>query len=160
MLEELIDNPVLARVVEALEGRFREAISGKAYERRELSVTVSSAALLEVLAFLKNEQGFSTLNDVIALDHFPTPGDGRKRFSVLYQLYRFADHSRVRVVLDADEQEVIPSVTGLYKSADWAEREMFDMFGLHFSGHPDLRRIYMPDDFSGHPLRKDFPLEG
>jgi NADH:ubiquinone oxidoreductase subunit C len=95
-----------------------------------------------------------------SLDH-PSPlGEGRKRFSVLYQLYRFPGFQRVRLVVDLDEGEPVDSIVPLYRAADWAEREIFDMFGIPFAGHPDLRRIYMPDEFVGHPLRKDFPLEG
>ena len=116
--------------------------------------------LRPVLAFLRNEQGFNALNDIIGLDNANAPVAGRPRFSVLYQLYKFPDALRIRVVTDAAEDEPLPSITGLYKSADWAEREIFDMFGLRFDGHPGLTRIYLGDDFKGHPLRKEFPLAG
>ncbi len=160
MPEELADFPALARVVEGLRTRFGEAVAAAAFEKRELSVTIGPGALLSVLGFLKMEMGFNVLNDVIGLDRLPPPGDGRKRFSILYQLYQFPGRLRIRIVIDIDEQDTVPSITSLFLSADWAEREIYDMFGLRFSGHPGLRRIYLPDEFAGHPLRKDFPLEG
>jgi NADH-quinone oxidoreductase subunit C len=83
-----------------------------------------------------------------------------KRFSVLYLLYRFPEACRIRIALDLDEAEPVESIVPIYRAADWAEREIFDMFGIVFNGHPDLRRIYLPDEFEGFPLRKDFPLEG
>jgi NADH-quinone oxidoreductase subunit C len=160
MLEELADFPALARVVEVLKERFGEAIAETTFEKQELAVKIGPADLLAVLEFLKSGQGFNALNDMIGLDHPPQAGESGKRFSVLYQLYRFPGGPRVRIAVDVDEGEPVPSVTSIYRSADWAEREIFDMFGIRFSGHPDLRRIYLPDDFEGHPLRKDFPLEG
>lgn len=160
MLEELADVPALVQAVEALRARFGEAIAGAAFEKRELSVSTGPDALLAVLGFLKTDLGFNALNDLIGLDRIAPPGDPRKRFSILYQLYRFSDRTRIRVAVDVAENEAVPSVTSLFRSADWAEREVFDMFGIRFEGHPDLRRIYMPDEFAGHPLRKDFPLEG
>jgi NADH-quinone oxidoreductase subunit C len=83
-----------------------------------------------------------------------------KRFTVLYLLYRFPEGCRIRIAVDLDEGEAVDSAVPIYRAADWAEREIFDMFGVVFTGHPDLRRVYMPDEFDGHPLRKDFPLEG
>jgi NADH-quinone oxidoreductase subunit C len=160
MPEELADFPALNQVAEALQARFGDSIAGTAFEKRELSVTIRPDALLAVLGFLKTSLGFNALNDLIGLDRFPPTGDGRKRFSILYQLYQFSGRLRVRIVIDVDENETVPSVTSIYKSADWAEREAFDMFGIVFSDHADLRRIYLPDEFTGHPLRKDFPLEG
>jgi NADH-quinone oxidoreductase subunit C len=150
----------LAEVVEALQARFGDSIAGTAFEKRELSVTIRPGALVAVLGFLRTGLGFNVLDDLIGLDRFPPPGDGRKRFSILYQLYQFPGRLRVRIVIDIGENETVPSVTSVYRSADWAEREAFDMFGIVFSGHPDLRRIYLPEEFVGHPLRKDFPLEG
>ncbi len=160
MPEELADVPALAQVVGSLQDRFGEAIGGTSFEKRELAVKIETASLLAVLEFLKNSLGFNALNDMIGLDHPPGAGETGKRFSVLYQLYKFPGGPRVRVAIDVDEGEPVPSVTSIYGSADWAEREIFDMFGIRFSGHPGLRRIYLPDDFEGHPLRKDFPLKG
>ena len=110
--------------------------------------------------FLKSEQDFNALNDMIGLDNFPSPGDDKKRFSILYQLYKFPACTRIRIAVDVGEEETVASICTVYKSANWAEREIFDMFGIRFAGHPDLHRIYLADDFEGFPLRKDFPLEG
>lgn len=160
MLEELTDSPALKAVAESLAGRFGQAVLETTFEKKELAFKVRSEELIPVLGYLKNELGFNALNDMIGLDRFPSPGEGRKRFAVLYQLYKIPEALRVRVAVDVGEGEAVPSIVGLYRSADWAEREIFDMFGLQFRGHPDLRRIYLPDEFTGHPLRKDFPLEG
>ena len=86
--------------------------------------------------------------------------DGAPRFAVLYLLYKFPEALRVRLRVAVDEAEALPSATALFRAAGWMEREIFDMFGIRFEGHPDLRRVYLPDDFEGFPLRKDYPLEG
>jgi NADH-quinone oxidoreductase subunit C len=160
MPDDLASAPELRAVVESLARRFGDSILETAFEKKELSLRIGAGDLLTVLEHLKTEQGFNALDDVIGLDHMPAPGSSAKRFSVLYQLYRFPGAARVRLVVDVGEDEALPSVTPLYASANWAEREAFDMFGIRFEGHPDLRRIYLPDDFAGYPLRKDFPLEG
>jgi NADH-quinone oxidoreductase subunit C len=160
MLEELIDFPALKSVAEALRRRFGDSILETSFEKGELSFKVKTDDFLAILAYAKTDQGFNALNDMIGLDRSSSPGEGKKRFSILYQLYQFPGRSRVRIAVDVDEGEPVPSITPIYKSADWAEREIFDMFGIRFSGHPDLRRIYLPEEFVGHPLRKDFPLEG
>jgi NADH-quinone oxidoreductase subunit C len=160
MSEEPIDVPELRPVAEALRERFGGSILETAYERKELSFKVRASDLLAVLTYLKTDQGFNALNDMIGLHRPGAPEGPPGRFSVLYQLYRFPGFVRVRVAVEVGEDEALPSVTSLYPSAGWAEREIFDMFGLRFDGHPDLRRIYLPDEFEGHPLRKDFPLEG
>jgi NADH-quinone oxidoreductase subunit C len=160
MLEELAEFPALALVVEALKERFGDAAAEVSFEKRELAVKTGPDSLLAVLDFLKTGLGFNALNDLIGLDHGLAAGPDKKRFSVLYQLYKFPGGPRVRVAVDVDMDQPVPSVTPIYPAANWAEREAFDMFGLRFSGHPDLRRIYLPEEFVGYPLRKDFPLEG
>jgi NADH-quinone oxidoreductase subunit C len=160
MPEELTDQPELRGVAEALRERFGDAAGAAAFEKGELSVPVGLADLAAAVEFLKTAHGFNALDDMIGLDRHPAAGEGRKRFAVLYQLYRFPGRLRVRLVVDVGEGQAVPSIVSLFKSADWAEREIFDMFGIVFSGHPDLRRVYLPEEFTGHPLRKDFPLEG
>jgi NADH-quinone oxidoreductase subunit C len=160
MPEEQTDVHALRPIEAALRERFREAILSSRSGNEDLAVTVRKDDLRAVLRFLKFEQGFNALNDMFALDFFPLPEGRTQRFSIYYQLYKFPESLRVRVVIDADDEDPVPSIVSLYKSADWAEREIFDMFGIRFKGHPDLRRIYLPDDFDGFPLRKDFPLEG
>jgi NADH-quinone oxidoreductase subunit C len=160
MPEEPIDVPELRRVAETLQERFGESTLETAYAKKELSFKVRASDLLAVLGHLKTDQGFNALNDMIGLHHPAAPEGPSGGFSVLYQLYRFPGFVRVRVVVEVGEGGTLPTVTSLYPSAGWAEREIFDMFGLRFDGHPDLRRIYLPDEFEGYPLRKDFPLEG
>lgn len=160
MLDDLAGVPELRAVAEALRRRFGDSILGSAFERGELSFTIGAGDLAAVLEYLKAGLGFNALNDMIGLDRPPGPSGPAKRFAVLYQLYRFPGGVRVRLFVEVGEGEALPSITPFYRSAGWAEREIFDMFGIRFEGHPDLRRIYLPDDFEGYPLRKDFPLEG
>jgi NADH-quinone oxidoreductase subunit C len=160
MPEERTDIPAFEAVREALKDRFGDRILQSAVEKGELSFKIGGQDLLAVLEFLKNGLGFNALNDMIGLDHPAPAGENGKRFSVLYQLYKFPGGTRVRVAVDIEEREPVPSITPIFKSAGWAEREIFDLLGIVFAGHPDLRRIYLPEEFEGHPLRKDFPLEG
>jgi len=160
MLDVPADRPALREVHEALTGRFPDSVLAGSFEKGELAETIRAEDLLPVLRFLRSEHGFNCLDDLIVLDNVRLPEAPAKRFSVLYQLYRFPGDVRVRLVVDVGEDEPLDSVVPIYRSADWAEREAFDMFGLRFRGHPDLRRVYLPDDFDGYPLRKDFPLEG
>ena len=160
MSEKTNDSAARPAVLDALAARFGGQLLDSRVEKGELSVRVAREDLLPVLTFLRDEAGFNALNDIIGLDNLNTPVAGRPRFSVLYQLYKFPEAQRIRVVVDAAEDEPLPSVTGLYQAANWAEREIFDLYGLRFAGHPGLTRIYLDDDFKGHPLRKDFPLAG
>jgi NADH-quinone oxidoreductase subunit C len=154
------DRPELPKALEALTGRFAGAVLAAAVEAGEISVRLRAEVLAQVLRFFKDELGFNALEDLIVCDEGQAPVDGGKRFSVIYRLYMFPGSLRARLAVAVGEGESLPSAVPVYPSADWAEREAFDMFGLPFEGHPDLRRIYMPDDFEGHPLRKDFPLAG
>jgi NADH:ubiquinone oxidoreductase subunit C len=97
---------------------------------------------------------------MIGLDRLRTMKEGEPRFVVIYALLRFPEGLRLRVEVEVADGASLPSAVSVFRAADWAEREIFDMFGIVFEGHPGLTRIYMPDDFRGHPLRKDFPLEG
>jgi len=160
MLDGLAEFPRLLRVYDFLTGKFGGSILGSSFEKKELAIKMKREDLLPVLATLRHELGFNALSDVIGLDNLRSAGDGGARFSLLYQLYEFPGFARLRIVVDVAEGEEVDSVTSVYKSANWAEREIFDLLGIRFAGHPDLRRIYMPEDFEGHPLRKDFPLEG
>jgi NADH-quinone oxidoreductase subunit C len=160
MSDGLADAPRLQEAAQALDVRFADVLLGCDFAKGELTVRVRPGGLLAVLRFLKVDLGFSALQDMIGLDRGPAAKEGRKRFAVLYQLYRPADRTRLRISVDADEGEPLDSAVSVWKSADWAEREIFDMFGLGFAGRPDLRRIYLDETFEGHPLRKDFPLAG
>jgi NADH/F420H2 dehydrogenase subunit C len=115
--------------------------------------------VLELLRFLKDDPGlaFEFLNDVTCTDH----PDEEPRFRVVWVLTSFARKERLRVRSRCPEEDpVVPSATPLWAGADWLEREAYDMFGVRFAGHPDLRRILMPGDFDAFPLRKEFPMEG
>jgi NADH-quinone oxidoreductase subunit C len=160
MPEPAADRPDFRRALDALAGRFPGAVLSSGVEKGESAVRLRKDDLEAVLRFLKDELGFNVLEDIIVLDKVRTAVEGEKRFNVLYQLYRHPGSDRIRLVVDVGENEALASAVPVYLSADWAEREAFDMFGVRFQGHPGLRRIYMPDDFEGHPLRKDFPLAG
>jgi NADH-quinone oxidoreductase subunit C len=160
MLDSLTEYPELQKLHAVLQARHASAILEWSFDRGELAVRIRRESLLEVLTFLKEEQGFNALNDLIGLDNLKTRKEGEPRFAVLYQLFAFPAARRLRLRLDVGEEETVDSITALYPGADWAEREAFDMFGIRFAGHPGLKRIYMPNDWDGHPLRKDYPLEG
>ena len=114
--------------------------------------------LISVLKLLKSNESldFSQLSDLTAVDY-----PGRiQRFELVYQLLSITHNRRIRIICAIDEGQIVPSATGVYKSAEWPEREVWDMYGLFFSDHPDLRRLLTDYGFEGHPLRKDFPLTG
>ncbi|MFV0243532.1 MAG: NADH-quinone oxidoreductase subunit C [Qingshengfaniella sp.] len=124
----------------------------------ELTVQVTLASLPGFLEFLKTDQTcrFSSLVDITAVDY---PARER-RFDVVYHLLSMYQNQRIRVRVEVREDEMVPSAVDIYPAANWFEREVFDMFGLLFSGHPDLRRLLTDYGFRGHPLRKDFPTTG
>ncbi len=142
----------------ALEAALPDRIQGLAYWVGDWTVLITPDALLEVAAFLKDSDdgSFDYCSDLTATDWPPR----EKRFDVVYCLYSTRLRQRVRIKVQAGDGESVPSVTGLWPAANWLEREVWDMFGVDFTGHPDLRRILMPDGWQGHPQRKDYPLEG
>ncbi len=123
-------------------------------------IEVPAAKLFEILAFLKNEQHFDMLAEVTAVDYLEYEG-AKDRFGVVYVIVSTKTAERLVIKTFVNDPEpLLPSVYSLWKSADWLEREVYDMFGIRFSGHPDLRRILTPDEFTAYPLRKDYPLKG
>ncbi len=147
------------RVAEKLKATFGAAILETAEFRSELTVVVPSEKIVDVCRFLKEdpELRFDLLADLCGIDMY-TPV---KRFGVIYNLYSLKNKDRIRLKTFTEEDHPhVPTVTGVWGTANWLERETFDMFGITFDGHPDLRRIYMPDEFEHYPLRKDFPLMG
>ncbi|EFZ02404.1 respiratory-chain NADH dehydrogenase, 30 kDa subunit [Metarhizium robertsii] len=124
----------------------------------ELTIYISPSGVIPVFTFLKYNTSaeFTQMSTITACD-FPTRD---KRFEVVYNLLSVRHNSRIRVKTYADEASPVPSVTSLYDGANWYEREVYDLFGVFFAGHPDLRRIMTDYGFEGHPLRKDFPLTG
>ncbi|MFQ5971771.1 MAG: NADH-quinone oxidoreductase subunit C [Alphaproteobacteria bacterium] len=124
----------------------------------ELVVQVRPAGLVDALKFLRDDSNtqFRMLVDLCGVDY---PGR-EQRFEVVYNLLSLAQNQRLRVKVVADEHTPVPTVTGVFSCAGWYEREAWDLYGIYFSGHPDLRRILTDYGFEGHPLRKDFPLTG
>jgi NADH-quinone oxidoreductase subunit C len=160
MPDAAADRPELREAVEKLSARFPGEVLAVAVEKGETSVRLGKKGLVPALRFLKEELGFNALEDIVVLDNLHSVAAGGPRFTVLYQICRLPAADRLRLAVDVGEDETLDSAVPVHLSADWAEREAFDMFGVRFEGHPDLRRIYMPDEFEGHPLRKDFPLQG
>ena len=120
-------------------------------------VLVDRADYLEAASALRGAAGFISLVDHSAVDY---PDRTPERFTVVAVLMNMATQDRLILKTHAGEGESVPSLTSLWKAADWAERETYDMFGIPFEGHPDLTRIYMPEDYDGWPMRRDFPLQG
>ncbi len=124
----------------------------------ELTVLIAPSSLVTFVEFLKTDKTcqFTTLVDITAVDY----PEREERFDVVYHFLSMYQNHRIRVKCAVREADMVPSITDLHPSADWFEREVFDMFGILFSGHPDLRRILTDYGFRGHPLRKDFPTTG
>jgi len=137
--------------------RFPNKVSGLVEFRGESSLYVAKDALHEVAAYCKDELGFDYLIDVSSVDHF---GE-EPRFEVVYELSILESSTHLRLKTKVSEDEpTVATISDLWPTADWHEREVFDMMGIRFDGHPDLRRILMWEGYPYHPLRKDFPLEG
>ena len=145
----------LASVVSDLGSKFK--ILKKTEFRGETTLYVERLAIQEIARHCKEQLGFTYLVDVSGVDHF---GD-EPRFEVVYELYQFerGEHLRLKISVSEDELEV-PTVSDVWATADWHERECFDMYGIRFRGHPDPRRILMWEGYPFYPLRKDFPLAG
>lgn len=125
------------------------------------AVSVSKKDFPKLMAFLKNdpELSFDYLTDVTGVDYLKQERD--PRFDLVYHLYSFKNNQRLRVKLGVPDEDLdVPTMSELWKAALWLEREAFEMFGFNFVGHPDLRRLLLPDVFDGFPLRKDYPLRG
>ncbi len=148
-------NPKALEAADRLEAKFVGLI-----ERQEAidqpTVLVPKDALLAVLEYLRDEEGCALLLDVCAVDYFPA----RPRFELVYHCYDPVRSLRLRVKTRVGLGERVKSATAVYPGANWPEREAYDLFGIAFEGHPNLTRIYLPDDWEGHPLRKDYPLTG
>jgi NADH-quinone oxidoreductase subunit C len=148
-LEELKETIVL---------RHDDAVLEASVARDELTVSVPAPALPDFVNYLRTDPScqFTTLVDVTAID-WP---ERERRFDVVYHFLSMRLNQRIRVRAAVREDEIVPSITGVFPAANWYEREVFDMYGVLFSGHPDLRRILTDYGFRGHPLRKDFPTTG
>ena len=145
------------RAVVKLRERFAASLVDVREFRGEVTVTVTKENILDVCRFLKEALGYNLLTDVTAVDYL-----GREpRFMMVYNLYSIPNKDRLRLKAPVAENDcAIDTVTGVWSTANWLEREVYDLFGITFGGHPDLRRILMTEDWVGHPLRKDYPLQG
>ena len=148
----------LAEIAALMEARLPEAVVSHSIAVGELTVIVALDKLPEAVKFLRDDPAcqFTTLVDVSGVD-WPAR---EQRFDVVYHFLSMRQNLRIRLKVHVREDEIVPSIVGLHPSANWFERETFDMYGVYFSGHPDLRRILTDYGFRGHPLRKDFPTTG
>jgi NADH-quinone oxidoreductase subunit C len=146
------------RAVLQLKEKFAASIIDVVEFRGEVTVTVAKDAIIDILSFLKASLQYNLLTDVTALDYL---GKREERFMMVYLLYSIPNKDRLRIKTPVSESDCrIPTASTVWRTANWLEREVFDLFGITFDGHPDLRRILMTDDWVGHPLRKDYPLQG
>ena len=141
-----------------IESQLGEAINGASIENGELTLDARRAEIVKVISFLRDDPicKFSSLIDICGVD-YPSR---ERRFEVVYHMLSMAHNARIRIKVSTDEATAVHSVTSLFPNADWYEREAFDMYGILFDEHPDLRRILTDYGFEGYPLRKDFPLSG
>ncbi len=151
-------NQALEDLGDYIAGRLSEELDGHQVAYDELMVTARPDSLVKVMRFLRDDSQclFKCLVDVCGADY----PERERRFDVVYNLLSVAHNQRIRVKVPVGENEPVPSVTSLFPSAGWFERETWDLYGVYFSDHPDLRRILTDYGFEGHPLRKDFPLTG
>jgi NADH-quinone oxidoreductase subunit C len=145
-------------LVKRLKAQFDDAIGDASEFIGQLSVHVQRESIVEVCDFLKRDEKtpFEYLSDLTCV-HYPDRGD--TPFEVVYNLFSISTNERVRLKVNTSEDAGIDSVTGVWPAANWLEREVYDLFGIRFANHPDLRRLLLPPDWEGYPLRKDFPLE-
>ena len=154
-LEQLKSHPAVARLV----GWNASAVQEAKFDRDELTLYIERAAIREACVLLRDDPGcpFNYCSDVTCVDWYPSD----PRFEVVYHLLSISKKERVRLkVRLSEESPVVDSVTSVWPGANYFEREVFDLFGIRFTGHPYLRRLLMPEDWEGHPLRKDYPVEG
>ncbi|MEN2986029.1 MAG: NADH-quinone oxidoreductase subunit C [Thermodesulfovibrionaceae bacterium] len=145
------------KIAEQLRRIFYDCIVDIKEFRGQVLVVVNKEKIKEIIKYLKEEQGFNHLQDLCGVDYYPQ----KPRFEVVYSLFSIWRRLYIRLKVKVDEEDPeIDSISDLWQSANWLERECFDMFGLRFKGHPDLKRILMPEDWEGYPLRKDYPVEG
>ena len=146
----------LTALAEDAKAALGDAITATSFAYGELTLWVRRDAIVDVVRTLRDTAGFISFIDACGVDY----PEREERFEVVYHLLSPSQNIRVRLKLTTNEDEPVPSLTGLFPGADWFEREAYDLYGILFSGHPDLRRILTDYGFDGHPLRKDFPTTG
>ena len=141
-----------------LNDTLRDSVLSIKEEHGHIIFNILPSAIVEVVTYLRSKKGFSfaTLIDITAID-FPAK---EKRFQLIYHFLSMTENKRCKITMAVSDQETVKSVTPVFECANWFEREIFDLFGIRFSSHPDLRRILTDYGFEGHPLRKDFPTTG
>jgi NADH-quinone oxidoreductase subunit C len=154
-VDEIKRDPLVASAV----SRLGDAIVGAKEHVGEITLFADRDRIVDVCRAFKDD-GYVYLVDLCGVDYSKFPNHTGPRFSVAYTLYSFAKNARVRIRVWTAENEPVPSVTSVWKTANWHERETWDMLGISFTGHPNLERILMWEGFNGHPLRKDFPIRG
>ncbi len=150
----VLQTPLDNELVKRFRDKFGATLLEATEDRRQAILTVERARLAEMAQYLRDEEKFDMLSDLTAVD-WPKR---EKRFDVVLNLYSFARNERLRLKVHAADAEEVPSVVSVWPAANWQEREVFDMFGIVFSGHPDLKRILLPDEWQGYPLRKDYDI--
>ncbi len=147
----------LQNVVDGLSENYTDSFIEVYQSTGDTVIRVEADVIVDICRYLKNEQHFIYLTDVFGTDRFTS----EERFEVIYNLISLRNRERLFVKVRLPEEEpVLESVADIWKSASWMEREVYDMFGIRFTDHPDFRRIYMPEDFNYYPMRKEFPLLG
>jgi NADH-quinone oxidoreductase subunit C len=148
----------LTALAEHLAASLAGVVQGYEIHHGELTISVPRNGVLDALSFLRDDRQcrFTILCDICGVDYPDRP----ERFEVVYNLLSMSQNLRIRLKVETDEENPVPSATGLFSVAGWWEREAWDLYGIYFSDHPDLRRILTDYGFDGHPLRKDFPLTG
>jgi NADH-quinone oxidoreductase subunit C len=155
-MADAADTSPLAALAERVRNQLGESILDHGLAYGELTVIVARSAIVDVITFLHDHEGFISIVDIAGVDY----PERDERFEVVYHLLSPKQNLRVRVKLTTDEDEPVLSLTGLFPGAAWYEREAYDLYGILFSGNPDLRRILTDYGFDGYPLRKDFPTTG
>ncbi len=151
-----VDNVADNVAVQALQQQLPNAIQNAKFDRSELTLTVARESIIPVCQIVR-AAGFNFLADLTCVDWYPN----QPRFQVTYHLLSHGLKQRLRLCVMVDEGDAsVDSITPVWPAANFYEREVFDLFGVRFGGHPNMRRILMPDDYQGNPLRKDFPVEG
>jgi NADH-quinone oxidoreductase subunit C len=150
----VLQTPLENDLVKRFRAKFGAALVEAIEDRKQAIWTVDRARLVEISQYLRDEEKFDMLSNLTAVD-WPKR---EKRFDVVFELYSFPKNERLRLKVHAADAEEVPSVVSVWPSANWQEREAFDMFGIVFSGHPELKRILLPDEWQGYPLRKDYDI--
>jgi NADH-quinone oxidoreductase subunit C len=152
VLEKMADHPAVA----ALLAWNADSLTGALYDRGELTLTVPSESIVDALTAIR-DAGYNAFEDVTAVDWLPS----EPRFQLSYHIvsHQYKERIRIKTWVTSDDP-AIQSITPVWPGANYYEREVFDLFGIRFEGHPNLRRILMPEEWIGHPMRKDYPVEG